>query len=282
MSELHDAVKDGDLERVKLLLDTGTDVNQLDEDGGAALHIACSSGQTDIVRELLKRGADAGIDSDEWEPPLSIAVSNGYVEIAKLLAKHIKMIPDEYGQMLIGFAAASGDLKTLKYAVKAFGPIAYDKTSPRYTPLHWAAQENHPEIIEYLLTLGLDANSIDDVGRTPLFSCLSKEAVDAMRVLLANGANPNFRAGEAKDTCLQLAAAFNQCAIAELLLDNGADVDIVDDKERTPLMTALNHENIDMIKLFLARGADVMLKNYKGKSAKDLAKTKTKAIRELF
>lgn len=278
MSDLHDAVKEGDLERVKSLLDAGMDVDELNDEGATALHLACCSGNSDAIRELLQSGADAEIDSEDWELPLNIAVSNGHLDIAMALVEHIIEIPIDYGRMLIGFAAASGSIETLEYTIEAFGPVTLD--TPHFSPLHWAAQENHQEIIDYLIRHGLDVNTVDEMGRTPLFACLSNEATDAMQVLLKNGANPNFRAGETKDNCLQLAAAFNQCAIAELLLDNGAEVDIVDNKDRTPLMSAVNHGNIEMVRLLMDRGADVNLKNYKGKTAKELAKTK--AMRELF
>ncbi|TYI31014.1 hypothetical protein ES332_A05G424700v1 [Gossypium tomentosum] len=79
---------EGDLEGIKELLDSGTNVNFKDIDGRTALHVAACQSLTDVVRLLLDRGAD--VDSkDRWgSTPLADAVYYKNQDVIKLLEKH--------------------------------------------------------------------------------------------------------------------------------------------------------------------------------------------------
>jgi hypothetical protein len=107
------------------------------------------------------------------------------------------------------------------------------------TPLHAAANgPGDAEITRYLLKSGADVNAVDDRGYTPL-----KVAVRG-------------RSSEEKRR------------IVELLLSNGADVDT---KSRgggaTPLHIASLAGNITVVKMLLARKADVNATDSEGKTA---------------
>ncbi|GLD99545.1 hypothetical protein PINS_up008271 [Pythium insidiosum] len=57
--QLLEAAKNGDVERVRSLLDEGVDVNARDDhDFCEPLHLAAQGGHADVVRLLLDRGAD--------------------------------------------------------------------------------------------------------------------------------------------------------------------------------------------------------------------------------
>ena len=58
VSELCLAVKQGNLDSVKVLLSNGTSVNEKDENGDNALHWAVFRGHTRLVEELMARGVD--------------------------------------------------------------------------------------------------------------------------------------------------------------------------------------------------------------------------------
>jgi hypothetical protein len=107
-------------------------------------------------------------------------------------------------------------------------------------PLHYAADANHwdpaaqARTIEYLLSIGADANSLDKSGVGPLHRAVRTRSLAAVRALLDGGANPRG-ANKGGSTPLHLAvqttgaggsgserAREQQAGIIRLLLERGA------------------------------------------------------------
>ncbi|XP_057463491.1 integrin-linked protein kinase 1-like [Actinidia eriantha] len=79
---------EGDLEGIKELLESGTDVNFRDIDDRTALHVAACQGFGDVVELLLKNGADVDPE-DRWgSRPLADAIHYKNHDVIKLLEKH--------------------------------------------------------------------------------------------------------------------------------------------------------------------------------------------------
>jgi ankyrin repeat protein len=82
---IHPAALDGDLERVKALLDAGTDVNAKDNGGQTPLHWAACGGHKTVVELLLARGANVNARDSGRGTPLHDAAGNGHREVVQLL-----------------------------------------------------------------------------------------------------------------------------------------------------------------------------------------------------
>ncbi|XWS44484.1 hypothetical protein CRYUN_Cryun15aG0049000 [Craigia yunnanensis] len=79
---------EGDLEGIKELLESGTNVNFKDIDGRTALHVAACQGLTDVVQLLLDCGAEVDL-TDRWgSTPLADAVYYKNQDVIKLLEKY--------------------------------------------------------------------------------------------------------------------------------------------------------------------------------------------------
>lgn len=95
--------------------------------------------------------------------------------------------------------------------------------------------------------------------------------IDAVRALLDYNYNVNAKDHELGSTALMIAAEINSCALAELLLLHGANVDEQDKCGQTPLMKASINNHKDMVELLLSNGADPEIKDNSGLKAGDIA-----------
>mmetsp|Transcript_14843 Transcript_14843/g.20722 ORF Transcript_14843/g.20722 Transcript_14843/m.20722 type:complete len:269 (-) Transcript_14843:70-876(-) len=83
-----EAAKKNDLNRVKELLDAGTDVNLSDYDSGnSALHLACANGAKQTMELLVERGANVNAQNSQMKTPLHMLISKRYDQMAFWLVK---------------------------------------------------------------------------------------------------------------------------------------------------------------------------------------------------
>ena len=117
-----------------------------------------------------------------------------------------------------------------------------------------------------------DRCTTDDIfDDTPLITAARNGHVELVRVLLEDGANVET-VNNFQETALHRATYYGQLEVCRLLLDWGAKVDPLDILRDTPLYYAANKGNLSMVKLLVERGADVKLRNNKGQTASDVAR----------
>src|SRR6266571_9373673 len=84
-ADLQSAAKSGDIERVKILLEQGADVNARNAIGAAPLHEAAWSGNIDLVELLLARGADVDErHAEAGSTPLHYAVITNHPAVVRM------------------------------------------------------------------------------------------------------------------------------------------------------------------------------------------------------
>jgi ankyrin repeat protein len=116
----------------------------------------------------------------------------------------------------------------------------------------------------------------DQYHHTPLIYAAANGRVEVVRVLLEGGVNVE-RINANQRTALHKAAFFGHLEVCRLLLDWEAKVDPVDKFKHTPLHWAAKAGNLSVVKLLVERGADVRLKNNKGLTASESARSVGKA-----
>uniref|UniRef100_A0A803W5B0 Poly [ADP-ribose] polymerase n=1 Tax=Ficedula albicollis TaxID=59894 RepID=A0A803W5B0_FICAL len=242
--ELLEACRNGDVTRVKRLVDTGN-VNAKDMAGrkSTPLHFAAGFGRKDVVEHLLQTGASVHARDDGGLIPLHNACSFGHAEVVSLLL------------------------------CQGADPNARDNWN--YTPLHEAAIKGKIDVCIVLLQHGADPNIRNTDGKSALDLAdpsakavltgeyKKDELLEAARsgneeklMALLTPLNVNCHASDGrKSTPLHLAAGYNRVRIVQLLLQHGADVHAKDKG------------------LLLLHGADPTLVNCHGKSAVDMAPT---------
>jgi ankyrin repeat protein len=140
--ELFNAVKQGDLQKVRDCLRKGTNVNAKNTAHETPLHIAAEKSYKDIVQTLLENGANIEEQDIIAWTPLHLAAANGHLEIVNTL---LKRITDRYQFIKLN----AGDNKVA-------------------SPLQLAAQKHHLQIVNVLLTKGASLGVVPRVDNDAL------------------------------------------------------------------------------------------------------------------
>lgn len=103
-------------------------------------------------------------------------------------------------------------------------------------------------------------NQADRCGFSPLFYAVADGQIEAMKVLLSNGANASAGNPKVGLTALHAAADRGNADVVRLLLDSGAFGEARDYRRRTPLVYAVVAGRAEIVSMLLARGADPYIK----------------------
>jgi hypothetical protein len=88
MATIHSAVKNGNLNRVRTLLNQGVSVNSRDMKDWTPLFRAAVGERLNMVRLLLERGANVNARTRLNETPLHAAAASGHLNIVRELLQH--------------------------------------------------------------------------------------------------------------------------------------------------------------------------------------------------
>ena len=105
------------------------------------------------------------------------------------------------------------------------------------TPLHAAAEVGDADAVRLMLAAGADPNSKDEDGHTALQAGAGLGLVGVLRHLLVAGADPNTQ-GRNGCTALHSAIFWRRPEAVELLLQHGANVPTTNDAGRDALAAA--------------------------------------------
>ncbi|KAJ1061312.1 hypothetical protein K5549_014052 [Capra hircus] len=128
-----------------------------------------------------------------------------------------------------------------------------------FTPLYMAAQENHIDVVKYLLENGANQSTATEDGFTPLAVALQQGHNQAVAILLENDTK-----GKVRLPALHIAARKDDTKSAALLLQNDHNADVQSKNGITPLHVASKRGNTNMVKLLLDRGGQIDAKTRDG------------------
>jgi len=125
------------------------------------------------------------------------------------------------------------------------------------TPLALATRSGHAAVVQALLESGADPNHASPAGETPLMVAARTGVVDSVVSLLEYGADPLARESWMGQTALMWAAAERHAGVVPALVAGGAEVDGRTDAGFTPLMFAARLGHIATVDALLDAGADI-------------------------
>jgi ankyrin repeat protein len=163
LSALHFAARHGYADAAALLLDAGANIDQVSGDNTTPLLMAIINGHFDLAKQLLDRGADPRRASANGVTPL-YAVLN-----VQWAPKTLYPQPRAYTQQKLSHLEMMTALVEKGVDVNA-----------RLKRKVWYSGYN------------FDLSGVDEIGATPFWRAAYASDVEAMRLLVAHGADPNI------------------------------------------------------------------------------------------
>ncbi|KAK6958880.1 ankyrin repeat protein [Biomphalaria glabrata] len=238
---LHLSVAKENLDLIKLLIESGADIDIVDSNGDTPLFYACSKKNVEILKYLLTTGAEINTTNDFGKTPIFVTVELNQVLHFKMLLKWGADVSvcDKEGNSLIC------------QAIKC----------------------RCADIVSLLLDLGVDTHDITkdgDSALTLLFKTLKthyyfeKEKFDKiLRHMLQESVDVN-RQDVKRNTALMIACKLDTHwpEAVNLLLQKGANVNMVNDRNESALSVTLTKRNFDLTKVLLENKATFHLPSH--------------------
>lgn len=172
------------------------------------------------------------------------------------------------GQLLV--AARSGNAPRVRELLAA-GARADSRDRNGDSPLNLAAARGHVPVAEVLLEARADANLANLAGVTPLMAASYAAKAELVSKLLAAGAGMGAVDRMRKNAAIYAAAQGCTGCLAELL-KAGTPVNGRLDADLTLLMWAAGSGQDEAARLLVEQGADRSLRDDRGKTAADIAR----------
>uniref|UniRef100_G3T838 Euchromatic histone lysine methyltransferase 1 n=1 Tax=Loxodonta africana TaxID=9785 RepID=G3T838_LOXAF len=231
--QLYFSARQGELQKVLLMLVDGIDPNFKMEHQSkrCPLHAAAEAGHVDVCHMLIQAGANIDTCSEDQRTPLMEAAENNHLDAVKYLIKAGALVDPKHRERSPLNSISKG-VYTVTMHVKSGATAVRLEDDGGWTPMIWATEYKH---------------------------------VDLVKLLLSKGSDINIRDNE-ENICLHW-AAFSGCVdIAEILLAAKCDLHAVNIHGDSPLHIAARENRYDCVVLFLSRDSDVTLKNKEGET----------------
>jgi ankyrin repeat protein len=224
---------------------------------GDTIHEAAKRGDVAALHHHLNTGADIdGLDEEQQYTPLMHAIYAGHTEAARLLIERGADITRLSGgnSSALAFAAVKGDVAIIRLLVER-GADVNASVPPRLTPLAFAAAYGQLEAMQALLDLGAEVDVANQTGVTALHAAAHSDRIESMRWLMEQGADIHQRNARGF-TALAAAAHGGHPEVVKLLLEHGARSG-ENNGDRSVVSLAAEAGHGDVVRLLLDRGAPV-------------------------
>ena len=174
-------------------------------------------------------------------------------------------------------AVRNGDLDSVKVLLKYKADVEVREHYLRdnwfsitRSSLFWAADFGYIDILRCLIENGVDINSFsaDNCNCTPLMKAVKNGDKDVVTFLTDHGANVAIK-DKCGYTALHKACIYLDSSpeVLRCLIENGADVNLSTDDNRTPLITACEYGHVNAVSVLIEHGANVNLQDQGGLTA---------------
>jgi ankyrin repeat protein len=178
-----------DLETVRLLIESGSDVNDVNSRGERVLVSTLYYGKEEIIDLLLDSGAVIPDDESTLRRVLYVTASNGMERPFNRAVDTCEKQKIEWWTGVPMHACARGGSVDIASVLIEKGVDFKGKDRYGITPLHIAAENGRKEFIEFLLSKGVDIDNPSLMGKTALHFAQDNGHQDLAAFLISKGAS---------------------------------------------------------------------------------------------
>ena len=240
---LVDAVKSGDRAAAVALIDRRAEINTAEADGTTALHWAVHQNDFELVDRLIKAGANVKATNDYGVTPMSEAavIGNGVLLDRLLKAGADVESANADGQTALMVVARTSSVDAARVLLRHGAKVNAVERWRGQTALMWAAAQNQPAMVKALVAAGADVNARSTVNNWDRQVTAEPRAIYRP----AGGLTPLLFA--AREGCLDC---------ARILVEGGADLNLADPENISPLLMAVINTHFDLGAYLIKKGAN--------------------------
>ena len=281
------------LEAIKILIKNKIDLSIEDKYGRTVLADAVSKSDGVMIRFLLENGFDINHKNSSKRTILQDVALEGNSKIFTILMSYHPNYDDRdsYGKTVLFDAVEGGDLFIIKELVNHMKSIdAVDENNQ--TALFSAVLKPNIQIAKTLILFGANLNILDNHKRNVLFNTvlLGTKNLELLKLMIKKNVNINqidvngenildeilyildLQLKTPKEL-LQLEGNYSLITkntkyldLANILIDNGLDINKMDEKGNTSLSKEVEKKKYEHIEFLINCGADINKKNINGKT----------------
>lgn len=242
--DIGQAIMRGDNVKIREFLEHGEDPNRTNPWGVSLFLSACSfAPQESVIEILLEHGGNPATQSpiDGETPLMKIIRRFGDTQLVDaFLKKNIDVniqSKDGWTALMDSVGREINALSLSKKLISA-GANIHAKTKEGATVLFWVAD---PVLVNLLVDGGIDVNEVDKNGDSALLLAVQYGRTDVMNALIKYGANVNIRNKNDKTPLLTALMKSDGMIASKILLSAGADAKAISSNGSTTLMNIVNY-----------------------------------------
>ncbi|KAK6169536.1 hypothetical protein SNE40_020574 [Patella caerulea] len=271
------------LDCVKLLVEAGADVNLQDISRTTPIEMAALRGMVTTVKYLAERGANLDLENNQGTFLHSLADSkiraDSYDDecVQLLVTKGMDINKlNQLNETPLYLAVCRGNDEMAKSLIKSHCDVNIKVGNNVESVLLASIRLKHTTVAEILIQAGCDFNIPDKNGVTPLMECIKAGNLVLLKQLIDQGASVNAQDNEGTFVLDYLCRSYNQqnsADIVKIMIDAGVDIH----KCNNLLGRAIRRGYYESASLLIEQGMDVNTVNENGDNPLALASKKGKS-----
>lgn len=222
---------------IDALVESGADIDFKNRKGNTALMFAAMCGTPEVVRALIDKGADIEAINKSRKKAMHFARNNKKINNTDLMnilegKKESHDTKKIFSDSEFLKLCQHGTAQEVSEAILSGANLGAKSTN--HTTALMAACENNPEVLSLILSQNPDINAQNKKGNSALIIAAQFGNAEMVNALIARKADLNAK-NHAGNTALHMAAGHNNdAAVMAALLRAGADISVKNDKGETP------------------------------------------------